>query len=686
MNKNVFSFLALLIFMASCQMNTDKKTQQTGKEDAGLNLAYMDTTVRPQDDFYMFVNGNWQKKAKIPADRSRWGAFSELSKQTDSVLLSLVEKLASGNTYKKGTDQRKALDFYATIVDTAGRNALGIKPALEGFEKIKKVTSPGTLKDYMVQNEPYFSSPFFSFYVRPHMKQSNINVLYLTTGALGLPERDYYLNEDKDAREKRAAYLKHIERMWQYIPGQSDGKKAAENIMKIETVLARNMLSKEERRKPENRYNPRKIQDLYAQVPGFDWKTYFQDLGIQTDSLILTQPHYLKAFDEILKQGDWEAIRDYLTWTYLRSVAGRLSEEISNANWEFYGKTLYGTPKRRPLKERALRTVNGYMGEALGKVYVDEKFPPEAKQKAKEMVDYLRKAYKKRISELSWMSEETKQKAKEKVDKLLVKIGYPDKWKDYSRALVKGPEEGGTYFENSKNLSKWHYDRMLAKLGKPVDRTEWGMSPQTVNAYYNPSNNEIVFPAAILQPPFFNFKADAAVNFGGIGAVIGHEISHGFDDQGAKFDPEGNFHMWWKKEDFENFNKLGEKLAEQYSKIEVLPGVFINGKFTLGENIGDLGGVNAAYTALQMYLKDKGNPGKISGFTPEQRYFISWATVWRTKMREEALKNQIKTDPHSPGRIRAYQPLRNMDEFHRAFQIKENDKMYLAPEERVKIW
>jgi predicted metalloendopeptidase len=381
-----------------------------------------------------------------------------------------------------------------------------------------------------------------------------------------------------------------------------------------------------------------------------------------------------------------EAIKDYLTWNIFRGAAGKLSTEISDANWQFYGKTLEGQKERQALDERALATVNWTIGEAVGKLYVDKMFPPEAKAKAKEMITYLQKAYTKRISELSWMSEATKQKAIEKVKGLQIKIGYPDKWKDYSKLKITPVDQGGSYFINSLAVSQWHFDEMKEKLKKPVDKTEWGMAPQIVNAYYNPMYNEIVFPAAILQPPFYDYRADEAVNYGGMGAVIGHEISHGFDDQGAKFNVKGNFENWWTEQDFEKFNALVKKLAAQYNKIEVLPGVFINGEFTSGENIGDLGGVNAAFTALQLYFNDHQKPGKIQGFTPEQRFFMSWATIWRTKSREEALKKQIKTDPHSPGQVRATQPLRNVDAFYQAFQIKKGDKMYMEPEERVKIW
>ncbi|HKL35627.1 MAG TPA: M13 family metallopeptidase, partial [Salegentibacter sp.] len=345
-----------------------------------------------------------------------------------------------------------------------------------------------------------------------------------------------------------------------------------------------------------------------------------------------------------------------------------------------------GAQEQRPRDERALQTVNGTLGEALGKLYVDEHFPAEAKEKAQEMISNLIKAYENRIDNLSWMGEETKKKAKEKLGTTTIKVGYPDEWKDYSDLEIVNVENGGSFFQNMMNSSKWRVADNMSDLGQPVDKSEWFMPPQTVNAYYNPSYNEIVFPAAILQPPFYDYKADAAVNYGGIGAVIGHEISHGFDDSGSRFDAEGNLNNWWTDEDLKQFEALGKDLADQYSDIEVLDSVYINGQFTLGENIGDLGGVNAAYDGLQIHLEEHGDPGKIDGYTPEQRFFLSWATVWRTKMRDEALKNKIKTDPHSPGMYRAYVPLQNIDAFYTAFNIEEGDKMYVAPEDRVKIW
>ncbi len=678
----------VILFLSSCQQQAETKSETvSSQEDLGLNLKNMDTTVRPQDDFYTYVNGEWMSKTKIPADRSRWGSFDELRKKTDYNTLAVLNEARKNNSYTKGTDERKALDYFASIMDTTSRNTAGIKPIMPYIQQINHIKNKQDVAKFMQTAEPVLASAFFGVGVHADMKDSNKNVLYVYPAGAGLPERDYYVAQDEDAKKIREQYKAHIGKMLKYLDKNPDEiAQAQDNIMRIETKLAKAKLTKEERRKPENTYNPMTVDQLQKLVPDFDINSYLKALNIDVNNLIVSQPNYMKTFNEIFKDEPVQAIKDYLTWNTFRGAAGTLSTGISNANWEFYGKTLSGQKERKPLDERALSTVNWTIGEAVGKLYVNKYFPPEAKKKAREMITYLQKAYKIRINNLPWMSTETKQKAIEKVDRLQIKIGYPDKWKDYSNLEIKSPEEGGTYFENSMAVSQWNFDKTIAKLNKPVDKTEWGMPPQIVNAYYNPSYNEIVFPAAILQPPFYDYKADEAVNYGGMGAVIGHEISHGFDDQGAKFNAEGNFENWWTKEDFEKFNKLVKRLAEQYDKIEVLPGVFVNGTFTSGENIGDLGGVNSAYTALQEYYKDHGKPGKIQGFTPEQRFFMSWATIWRTKSREEALKKQIKTDPHSPGQVRAVQPLKNVDAFYTAFDVKQGDKMYLKPDERVKIW
>jgi putative endopeptidase len=414
-------------------------------------------------------------------------------------------------------------------------------------------------------------------------------------------------------------------------------------------------------------------------------KKWMNDMGIkkQVDTLIVTQPKYVEALDAFLKKTTLEDIKTLVLWDTFNSASGKLSTQIETANWEFYSKYLSGDQKQRPADERALAMVNNTVGEALGKLYVDEMFPPEAKAKAETIIKNIISAFQTRIKKLDWMSDSTKIKAVEKLDKFTVKIGYPNKWEDYSSVQV--TKDNG-YFDNMTAVQKWGQAKVISKIGEPVDRTEWGMSPQTVNAYFNPLNNEIVFPAAILQPPFYDYLADDAVNYGGIGAVIGHEISHAFDDSGSRFDASGNLSNWWTDEDLSKFTTRSGALATQYDKIEVLDSVFINGKFTLGENIGDLGGVLGAFDGLQQFFKENGKPDPIDGFTAEQRFFMSWATVWRTLSREDALRTQIKTDPHSPGRYRATQPLQNIDAFYEAFDIQPGDKMYLAPEERVRIW
>jgi predicted metalloendopeptidase len=488
--------------------------------------------------------------------------------------------------------------------------------------------------------------------------------------------------------EKREKYVVHLAKMLQFLNETPEQAKAnAEKILALEIQMSKPRLDRVERRDSKKQYNPTAIADMQKMLPSIDWNTYIKGIGItKIDTIIVSQPRYMSSLQTLFtenKVDDWKA---YMRWMLLRGASSQLSTSIETANWEFYGKTLTGAMKQRPRHEKALQVVNGTVGEALGKLYVEKMFPAEAKAKAMKMIKNVMRAYEIRINNLTWMSAETKTKAIEKLNKLTIKIGYPDKWEDYSALAVKSPEEGGSYFQNVRNISNWRWTKELDKLGKPVDKTEWGMSPQTVNAYYNPSYNEIVFPAAILQPPFYNYQADEAVNYGGIGGVIGHEISHGFDDQGATYNADGNLIDWWTAEDLTKFTSLGDALADQYSALEPLPGTHVDGKFTLGENIGDLGGVNAAYDGLQLYLKENGNPGLIDGYTPEQRFFISWSTIWRSKMRDEALKNQVKTDPHSPGMYRAYVPIQNVDSFYSAFNIKEGDGMFVAPEKRVKIW
>ena len=686
--KGSLGFLFLLSLFNSCKSNQEIAQTEVKQKAPGINTSYMDTNVDPADDFFRYVNGTWLDKTEIPADRTRWGSFDELRKNTDDDVMAILKEALADETIDPNSDQGKALSLYKSVLDTVSRNKMGVLPLKPYLEKIDKIQNAQDVVALITEFEPQGGGGFFGTYIYTDAKNSTRNVVYLGTGSLGLPDRDYYVSDAEDTKEKREKYVAHVTRMLQFLgDSETAAKTSAEQILALETKMAESMLDRVERRDRRKTYNPMTIAELSAISPSINWNNYLDGVGIgKIDSIIVSQPKYIKQVETILKEGDVASWKSYLRWTLLNDSAGLLSTEIADANWEFYGKTLRGALQQRPAEERALATVNGRLGEALGKLYVAKKFPPEAKAKAKAMIANVMKAFENRIDNLPWMTPSTKENAKLKLNKLTVKIGYPDKWKDYSKLKVVGPENGGTYFENSKQYALWSHQKNLDKLGKPVDKTEWGMSPQTVNAYFNPSNNEIVFPAAILQPPFYDYKADEAVNYGGIGAVIGHEISHGFDDSGSRYDSNGNLVNWWSDEDLKQFTELGDALAAQYSNLQPLPGIYVDGKFTLGENIGDLGGVNAAYDGLQIYLKENGNPGLIDGFTPEERFFISWATIWRTKMRDEAIKSRVKTDPHSPGMYRASEPLKNMDAFYSTFDVKEGDGMYLKPEDRVKIW
>ena len=683
LNKTLlFLIPALIGLSANAQKEAAIKTP-------GINVPFMDKSVKPSEDFFKFVNGTWLKNTEIPADKTRWGSFDELRQNTDKDALAILKEATNNPKYKSNTDQGKAIIMYKAAMDTLARNKQGITPLSLYLAKINAVKNVKDLQKLMMETEAQGGGVgFFGIGIGADEKNSTRNVVSVGPGSLGLPDRDYYVSEDKDSKEKREKYVLHVSKMLQFLNETPEQAKAnAEKILALEIQMSKPRLDRVERRDSKKQYNPTAIADLQKMLPSIDWNTYIKGIGIsKIDTIIVSQPRYMSSLQTLFTENKVEDWKAYMRWMLLRGASSQLSTTIETANWEFYGKTLTGAIKQRPRHEKALQVVNGTVGEALGKLYVEKMFPAEAKSKAMKMIKNVMRAYEIRINNLTWMSAETKSKAVEKLNKLTIKIGYPDKWEDYSALEVKSPEDGGSYFQNVRNISNWRWAKELDKLGKPVDKTEWGMSPQTVNAYYNPSYNEIVFPAAILQPPFYNYQADEAVNYGGIGGVIGHEISHGFDDQGATYNADGNLIDWWTAEDLTKFTSLGDALADQYSALEPLPGTHVDGKFTLGENIGDLGGVNAAYDGLQLYLKENGNPGLIDGYSPEQRFFISWSTIWRSKMRDEALKNQVKTDPHSPGMYRAYVPIQNVDAFYSAFNIKEGDGMFVAPEKRVKIW
>lgn len=681
--KSAFAVVVLVAAFSACK--NDKNLAGAEDIERGIILSNMDTTVSPKEDFYNYVNGTWMKETKIPEDRTSWGGFSVLRKSTDANVLELIAEAQENKTYANGTDQAKALGLFETKLDMTARNAAGLsplQPALDAIAGIKDISDLQTV----LCTVPAASSPFLGIAASADYNDSSMNAAYLWQYGLGLPDRDYYLDEDEKSKEIRVKYVEHTAKMLQMLgDDEATARASAEKILVMETQLAEPRLNKVERRDSRNSNNPRSIAQIQEMIPSVDIKKMINDLGIEKsiDTMIVTQPKYVKALNTFLTETPIEDIKTLLRWDTFNSATGMLTEEVETADWEFYSKYLRGAEKQRGAEERALATVNNNIGEALGQLYVDAKFPPEAKVKAEEMIANVIDAFKVRIQKLDWMGDSTKLKAIKKLDKFTVKIGYPDKWEDYSKLEVSGDN---SYFDNMMAINEWEEKKNFSEIGEPVDKSEWGMAPQIVNAYFNPLNNEIVFPAAILQPPFYDYLADEAVNYGGMGAVIGHEISHAFDDSGSRFDSDGNLINWWTDEDLEKFTARGDALAAQYDSVEVLDSVFINGKFTLGENIGDLGGLLGSYDGLQAFFEKNGRPENIDGFTAEQRFFMSWATVWRTLSREDALRTQIKTDPHSPGRYRATEPLKNIDAFYEAFDIKEGDPMFVAPEERVRIW
>lgn len=666
------------LMLASFFSMTSAQTKQ-----AALDLNYMDTSVRPQDDFYSYVNGTWMKTAKIPADKPSWGSFNQLRETTDNNSLLLLDNILK-EKFENGSEGQKIQALYETYMDMNKRNADGLNPIKADLAKIDAIKNLSDLQKYLTEATRRGENAFYGWGVDGDLKNSKMNAVYLGDASFGLG-RDYYQKESPKNAETIAEYKKYVAKVLTEI-GYKNADAVAGQIVDFEKKMAKTLLTNEQIRDANLQYNPKTLPELKTLVKNVNLAKYLTDAGVNTDKVIIGELNYYKNLDTFLTEKNIPLIKDYLKFHLTSGSASYLNQKMDDIKFDFYSKYLQGQKEQRALNKRALSLINGVVGEAFGKVYVEKYFTPEAKAQMMTYVDYLKKSFAMHINNLAWMSSVTKQKAMDKLNKFTVKIAYPDKWKDYSKLQLKSEKDGGTLYSNLQNVESWSYNQELEKIGKPVDKSEWGMSPQTVNAYYNPVNNEIVFPAAILQPPFFNPNADAAVNFGAIGGVIGHEMTHGFDDSGAQFDGDGNLTDWWTAEDKTNFEKATKSLASQYDKYEPVKDVHVNGTFTNGENIADLGGVNIAFDALQMYLKDKGNPGKIDGYTPEQRFFLSWATVWRTLSTDKYMSNQVKTDPHSPGFFRSFGPLVNTDAFYKAFDLKEGDKLYKKPEERIKIW
>lgn len=647
---------------------------------SGINKKNMDTLVKPGDNFAMYVNGAWMKTAKIPADKSSYGAFDMLYDQSQKDVKAIIEEAAKGNS-AEGSDEQKIGDYYASFMDRKGRDAKGIAPIQPELKAIDAIASYDDLAAYFGKaNRAGVAIPF-SVSVMSDFKDPTKHTLVTWQGGLGLPEREYYLSNDAKMTDIRQKYVAHIEKMFQ-LTNMPNPAESAAKIMALETALASQQMKKEDTRDIVKLYNVYAVKDLKTLMPDFNWTAMLKNAGVDREKkLVVTQVDYTKSLNNLIKNTPIDTWKTYLKWGVINGSAGLLTTALDKQNFEFYGKNLYGTESQQEDWKRAVEMVNGGLGEVVGKVYVKKHFSPEAKERMTQMVKNLLKAYAESIKTLDWMSAATKKEALKKVDNFMIKIGYPDKWRDYSALkIVKNDLYG-----NATRATEFEYNRNLAKLGKPVDRTEWGMNPQTVNAYYNPSLNEIVFPAAILKPPFFDLNADDAVNYGGIGAVIGHEIGHGFDDQGSAFDGTGTLKNWWTPQDLAAFKKRTSALVEQYNSFKAFPDLNVNGAFTLGENIGDLGGLSIAIKAYKATLNGKEAP-VMDGFTGMQRVFLGWGQVWAEKIREEALRSQIANDPHSPALFRVNGTLRNVPEFYEAFNVKPGDSLYLAPEQRVKIW
>ncbi len=687
MKKILLTSLSAALLFGSCQ--PQKEESAAIEMPPGLDMSMMNQEVNPREDFYQFANGGWLDKTEIPADEGRWGGFPELREKNDKIMLDIMEQAAQNPEFKDGSDERKAIEFFSVGMDSTLAEKVGVVALNKWMNDINGVSDQDELEALIAKMHVYGYGPYFGVSSFADLMNSKVNALYVGAGGLGLPNRDYYTKTDAKSKEIREKYIAHVAKMLEKAKVDGNYEAMANAVMEIENRLALASLTPIEARNIPALYNPMTVSGLQEMASNINWERYLKTVGVdlsKVDTLIVTQPKFVNEVNAMLADTDLDRTKAYLKWNVVNKAANFLNNEMVQANFDFYGKVIRGTDQMRPREERVLATTNSVIGEAIGKVYVAETFPPEAKANAEEMVTNLMKAFDQRIKNLPWMSDSSKQQALKKLNNLTVKIGYPDKWKDYTSLKVENTGETYSYLANMENAWRWQYAENIKEVGEPVDKTEWGMNPQTVNAYFNPLNNEIVFPAAILQPPFYNYTADAAVNYGGMGAVIGHEISHGFDDQGSRFDWSGNMVNWWTEGDRERFNARTDKLVAQFDAYEALDSVNVQGELTLGENIGDLGGLNAAYDALQIHLKENGNPGLIDGFTPEQRLFISWATIWRTKYKDEYLRTQVLTDPHSPGMFRAIGPLTNMETFYKAFDIKEGDELWRAEEDRVKIW
>lgn len=651
----------------------------TQQLESGIQYENMDTSVRPQDNFFRYINGQWLERTEIPSDRARWGSFDELRERAEAHVLDIITEFAA-QPAESGSEAQKIGDLYAAYMDEERIEALGITPLQADFDAIDAVSSHEELTAFWGQRMKYRSGLPVVLFVSQDQMQSDQYIAGASQSGLGMPDRDYYLNDSEQMESLRHAYREFIQALWSEA-GWDQGEAAAETVMAIETRIAESHWSRVQNRDRRATYNKMTVAELEQLAPGFDWSLFIAEAGLDVDELVVRQPDYMTAFADLqsdISVDDWKT---YMKFHAIRSAAGYLSSGFGDASFEFYGKTLQGLEEQRERQRRAVNTVESMVGFLVGKEYVARHYQEESRVRMEEMVQNLKIAFGEAIDDLEWMTEETKQEAHAKLATFTTKIGYPEKWRDYDCLTIEADDLMG----NVRRSMECEYDRNISRLGEEVDPYDWGMTPQTVNAYYRSTMNEIVFPAGILQPPFFNVDAEDAVNYGAIGAVIGHEITHGFDDQGRRSDGEGNLRDWWSEVDEEQFQARAQLMIDQYSEFNPIDDLYINGALGLGENIADLGGLTVAYRAYQNSLEGEDAP-VIDGFTPEQRFFAGWGQIWRIKFRDEALRRQIVTGPHSPGKYRVLGALSNMPEFYEAFDVEPGDPMYRDEDVRVKIW
>ncbi len=682
MNFKHALWLAVPVLMvAACKNKSTSTNSDVPQRTVFFDKTGMDTTVSPGENFFLYASGTWMKKTEIPASQTGWGSFYTLYDDNQKNLRKILEEV-SANKNDAGSPDQKVGDLYASGMDTMAIEKLGYEPVKPLLAKIDAVKDYKELINLCADGYKEGDGFLFGFYVGPDDKISTKNAVNFSQAGIGLPNRDYYFNNDSATQNIRKEYVKYMTKLFTLTGAdQAMAAKQADAILKLETEIAKSHSTPVELRDPVKNYNKFAVADFQKQVPDIDLNNLFSRMMVKTDTVLVGQPKYYQALNTLLKTQPIDVWKSKLKFKALSDAAPALSKIFRDTRFQFYGKTLSGQKQQEERWKKMAEAVDGGLGELLGQLYTEKHFKPEAKERMLTLVNNLQSVYKSRIEKLDWMSPETKQRAVAKLQAFTKKIGYPDKWKKYDDVEI----NRNSYYKNLQSIAKHDYKTMIDKMSKPVDKTEWGMTPPTVNAYYNPSFNEIVFPAGILQFPFFDFAADDAINYGAIGAVIGHEMTHGFDDQGRQYDKDGNLKDWWTAADAAKFKTKAQAVVDQYNKFTVLNNMKVNGSLTLGENLADIGGLAIAYQAFKMTEQGKGDK-KIDGYTPDQRFFLSFAQVWRIKDRDETMRMRVQTDPHSPEMYRVNGPLSNMPEFYKAFNIKPGDKMYRPENERVKVW